>query len=97
MQHTIYTSTKNINNHKDEIELSEVLVVLICIGNYENVDGYQSLPGTETDRNRMYKLFKEGYNYKVIQTKDETVTWNDMDDILIKAMKEFRDPQATNY
>ena len=65
-------------------------VVLICIEAYD-AEGLCALPGTQTDKDRLYKLFTQKYGFKVIKNNGKRVTCNKMDDILYEAKKAFRD------
>ena len=71
------------------IKLDKMLVLLICIGQYDS-DTLWNLPGTQTDKQRLHQLFTDIYGYKVISNKSPYVTEDDMDDILLRAKKEFR-------
>ena len=69
------------------IKLNNILVLLICIEKYDTLS---NLPGTQTDKQRLHQLFTDIYGYKVISNKSPYVTEDDMDDILLRAKKEFR-------
>eukprot|EP01084_Bolivina_argentea_P154476 269282_1 len=81
----------NDNDYKQEIvghiNLNRVLAVLIFVGEYYNL---RNLPGTQTDKKRIFDLLHDKYKYDVIANKRSKVTKDDMDDILHEAKKKFR-------
>ena len=70
-------------------KLDNMLVLLICVEKYDSPI-YDELPGTQTDRRRLSTLFKDTYNYEVIQNESSYFTKMDMKKILIKAEEEFQ-------
>ena len=77
---------------QNEIALNRMVVVMICIGAYNNCD---PLPGTQCDLKRLTALFRSKYNYKVFtndpnQTK---VTQSDVERVLTLAKLEFMDEE----
>ena len=62
-------ATLNITGEHDDkniIKLDKVLVVMICIGDYSKEWNMPQLSSTQTDKNRLAKLFTEEYNYHVM-------------------------------
>eukprot|EP01084_Bolivina_argentea_P143081 251307_1 len=71
------------------IVLDKVLVIVICVGEYNKKD-LNNLPGTQTDKDRLVRILCEKYNYDVMVNKSPKVTRDDMEDILFAAKKRFR-------
>ncbi len=80
-------------SNKGAIKLENILILLICIGDYSSSSNSSliPLPGTQNDKKRLYNLFKHTYKYKIIQTSKSYVTYNDIENKLHETYIEFRD------
>ena len=68
-----------------------VLIISIAKYDWNKID---PLPGTQNDKLRLKRLFRQNYDYKVITTKNDRVTEDDVERILLDAKKEFKNEKA---
>eukprot|EP01084_Bolivina_argentea_P115788 205846_1 len=88
---SLNTNNKYASSHADNMKILNALVVLVCVGKYDG-KGKKKLPnlkGTKTDALNMTKLFKESFNYNVLQNSNERCTLDDLKRLLSDAVIEF--------
>eukprot|EP01084_Bolivina_argentea_P131549 232176_1 len=67
---------------KQEIEtyiISTALILVVCITSY---DYCKDLPGTQIDKQNMYKLWHYKYKFEVIQNNTKRVDYDDFNDLI---------------
>ena len=74
---------------QEEIHLHKMLVVLICVGEYDRKTGLLPLKGPKTDHKRMQEVFGSKYKYTIVTNKHPKVTEANMNTILSMAKAEF--------
>ena len=74
------------------VTLDNMLVLLICVGEYDS-KALDPLPGTQNDKNRLYRLFNEIYGYKIICNQSPRVNEDDLEQILLNTKIEFKSKQ----
>ena len=81
-------SEEKMQEPMEQIVLSKLLVVLVCVEKYNALSGLQPLKGARTDHARMKELFGDKYKYTIITNTRSIVTVSDLKTILRQALTE---------